>query len=170
MKTGKTHLGEGIETIWKYNDHEMEDKHEFIQWLFPTNESSRRNEHGLPVLTHNEIETFKSCNTCKENLKKSLGMMLTYYGLTRTNYNTISRDIGRWDTRRNQWFKPNNHNFDRISRIIRSLGLLGLTNERDLLYACVTDLQQYYPSITGDSYKYWTAAYFLQPSSSVHVH
>ena len=62
MKTGKTHLGEGIETIWKYNDHEMEEKHEFIQWLFPTNESSRRNEPGLPLLTDNEIQDLQVNN------------------------------------------------------------------------------------------------------------
>jgi hypothetical protein len=52
-----------------------------------------------------------------------------------------------------------NHNWLRITRILRSLCLLGLPAEAQALYACLADwYQQWRFPIPADTFRYWTEA------------
>jgi hypothetical protein len=56
------------------------------------------------------------------------------------------------------WTMPN-HNWLRITRILRSLTLLGLEREAQALYACLSDFYRTrrFP-IPASTFRYWTGA------------
>jgi len=114
-----------IDTIHRewWNDHKkLEQKHDYIQCLFPLREPGL-NPEQLP-LTLREIEVIKSKPECQKRLLTSYDMMLHFYGMKRIDEaGTIVRDEN-WEKRyRNLISHP--HNFLRITRICKSLGELG---------------------------------------------
>jgi hypothetical protein len=60
--------GVGIETIWGWNDRQLEVVHTYIQWLFPLREPSQA-VPGSPTIAEAEARVFRS-----------LRLMLGFYG------------------------------------------------------------------------------------------
>uniref|UniRef100_A0A8C5P397 Opioid growth factor receptor n=1 Tax=Jaculus jaculus TaxID=51337 RepID=A0A8C5P397_JACJA len=115
---------EDILQDWKDNYDLLEDNHSYIQWLFPLREPGV-NWHAKP-LTLKEIEAFKRCEVIRERLIRAYELMLGFYGIHLEN-----RDTGAVCRAQNyqQRFKNLNcrsHNNLRITRILKSLGELGL--------------------------------------------
>ena len=69
--------------ILAWDDEELEEVHDFIQWLFPLPEPSRFNADA-PLLTAEDIREFKSDPSLRANVLKSLRRMLTFLGLATT--------------------------------------------------------------------------------------
>ncbi|XP_038186119.1 opioid growth factor receptor [Arvicola amphibius] len=119
--------GSFIEEIlehWKDNYELLEENHSYIQWLFPLREPGV-NWHAKP-LTLKEIEEFKRSKEVKERLVQAYELMLGFYGIQLKD-----RDTGI--VCRAQNFEPrfrnlnrHSHNNLRITRILKSLGELGL--------------------------------------------
>jgi hypothetical protein len=101
--------GRSLETILQFDDEQLEDVHDFIQWLFPLPERSGANP-AAPTLDDNAIDTFRARPELRAALRRSLDRMLAFYGFER----------GRSD-----WLTPGNHNYLRLTRILRSLRVLG---------------------------------------------
>ena len=55
---GTDHLSRTIHEIWRFNDHEIETTHDYIQWLFPLDEKSKAVPQS-PVLTQDEISSLR---------------------------------------------------------------------------------------------------------------
>ena len=55
--------------ILALNDHELERRHDFIQWLFALPEPSRAQAQS-PILTPAEITAIRESSAAQENLKK----------------------------------------------------------------------------------------------------
>ncbi|HZV06819.1 MAG TPA: opioid growth factor receptor-related protein [Gemmataceae bacterium] len=149
--------GRRLHDIWDWSDHELEMVHDFIQWLFPLPEPSRFNPHA-PLLTQEDIAAFRSDEKLRHNLRKSFERILTFLGFRQEangevveGENFMLRAGYAWDT-------PN-HNWLRITRILRSLRLLGLEPEAQALYH---RLEAFYHSrrfpIPADTFRYWTGA------------
>ncbi|XP_027275701.1 opioid growth factor receptor isoform X2 [Cricetulus griseus] len=109
---------------WKDNYDLLEENHSYIQWLFPLREPGV-NWHAKP-LTLKEVEAFKSSEEVKERLVRAYELMLGFYGIQLED-----RDTGA--VCRAQNFQPRFHNLNshshnnlRITRILKSLGELGL--------------------------------------------
>lgn len=120
---GKNDKGITLEEIWKWNDKTLEEKHDFIQWLFPlktigTNPTS--------ALTNEEtIAAFNKEDSLRLKLMQSFDIMLKFYGFIRDNNGHI--EMGpNFDEKAQNWLQPLNHNYLRISRILESLSLHGL--------------------------------------------
>ncbi|XP_054433471.1 opioid growth factor receptor isoform X2 [Pteronotus mesoamericanus] len=116
-----------IDTIlqdWKGNYDVLEDNHSYIQWLFPLREPGV-NWHAKP-LTLREIQEFKSSQEARERFVQAYELMLGFYGIELED-----RDTGRVRRAPNyqKCFRNLNwhsHNNLRITRILKSLGELGL--------------------------------------------
>jgi hypothetical protein len=103
--TGTDHRHRSIGDIMEFEDAELEEVHDYIQWLFPLPERSAFNPIA-PVLTSQDIEQLRQNSAALENLRAAAKRMRVFY-------------------RRNQhWLTATNHNHLRISRIIRSLSLI----------------------------------------------
>jgi hypothetical protein len=148
--------GRRLAELWAWDDEELEIVHDFIQWLFPLPEPSRANADA-PLLTKEEIAAFHADAALRASLRKSFERMLHFFGLAwegdavveAANFKSRVPDI---------WAFPN-HNWLRISRILRSLSLLGLEPEARAFYRKLDELHssRRYP-IMDDTFGYWTRA------------
>ncbi|KAM7126718.1 opioid growth factor receptor isoform 1-T1 [Molossus nigricans] len=115
---------EDILQNWRDNHELLEDNHSYIQWLFPLREPGV-NWHAKP-LTQREIEAFKSSAEATERFVQAYKLMLGFYGIELQD-----RDTGK--VRRAEGYQKcfqnlnwHSHNNLRITRILKSLGELGL--------------------------------------------
>ncbi|BAQ66397.1 opioid growth factor receptor [Geminocystis sp. NIES-3709] len=70
-----------ITDIWRWDFAKLECTHDYIQWLFPLNEASFYNPDA-PILDSESINYFRKNQILRDNLKRSLLIMLRFYGLT----------------------------------------------------------------------------------------
>ena len=98
--------------VMAWDDGELEAVHDFIQWLFPTDERSRFNPDA-PVLDAEDMKVFRD-SFFQERLRQAAKRFRLFYKL-----DTPASEA-------KEWAKPFNHNLLRITRVIRSLALLGL--------------------------------------------
>ncbi len=99
-----------------WDDARLEARHDFIQWLFPLPEPSQVNPNA-PILTQADIALFRTDAGLRRAMLAALARMRGFYGLP--------GNPGRHAA----WLTPGNHNMLRLSRILRSLHLLGLQEE-----------------------------------------
>lgn len=148
--------GRLLEDILAWPDDDLEEVHDFIQWLFPLPERSRFNSDA-PLLTKEDIASFKSDPVLQANLMKSLDRILAFLGLSLSEGKVIR---GENFTARvaDAWASPN-HNWLRITRILRSLTLLGMEAQAEALYQWLNSIytSRKFP-ISADTFKYWTEA------------
>lgn len=114
--------GRQLADIWAFSDFQLEHTHNYIQWLFPIDKPSANNRYA-PVLTENDIELCRQDMRIQENLIFSFNMMLKFWGIERQDCQFIL--IANQPQNHKLWLTRYNHNQLRISRVIRSLGLLG---------------------------------------------
>ena len=148
--------GRTLDDILGWSDDDLEEVHDFIQWLFPLPEPSRYNADA-PLLTQDDIDAFHAEPRLQENLRRSFERILTFLGLAWQEGAVIE---GRWFKSRcaDVWAFPN-HNWLRITRILRSLRLLSLEADAQALYEWLesTYLRRRFP-IGEDTFAYWQDA------------
>src|ERR1700685_4418303 len=151
--------GRSLKDIWKWKDDTLEAVHDFIQWLFPLPEPSRFNPDA-PLLTAEDIAAFKRNPELRANLRRPFEPLLTFLGLAET----VDGDVGEGPNFARHvpdvWDYPN-HNWLRITRILRSLHLLGLEAEAQALYRRLADFhtRRRFP-IGDDTFQFWSNAIF----------
>ena len=158
MGTGKDQSHRTIRDVLNFSDSELEETHDYIQWLFPTSIRSDYNRYA-PVLTLEERRRFARNDVCKKNMVKSLDVMLRFYGLER-NRTVIRMDPVVFRDRSKIWLRRRNHNFYRLSRIVRSLGELGMKDFSKALYHCLTrEIYPRFKNVIGDLVKHWKLSF-----------
>jgi hypothetical protein len=157
---GRDHRGRLLSHILGFDFDELEFHHDYIQWLFPLTEPSGANA-SAPLLSKADIATFTSDESLRQTLLRSLELMLQFYGfelVRQENIVEVVRGAG-FNERINLWLRRGNHNFLRISRILRSLSLLGL---QKYAVAFLKRLQDIYvenaPVIGATTMEYWRRA------------
>ncbi|HIP36680.1 MAG TPA: hypothetical protein EYG85_07480, partial [Crocinitomix sp.] len=130
-----------------FDYHKLEYTHDFIQWLFPTNEISRFNP-SAPVVSNQIAEQFQTSEIAKKNLHKSFCLMLDFYGLEIEENGQIK--IGdKFNKRSQNWISLANHNYLRITRILKSLKLLGLEKQAIEFQRILSEIYELYPHKIG---------------------
>jgi hypothetical protein len=149
--------GRRLGEILAWDDDELEAVHDFVQWLFPLPEPSRFNPDA-PLLTAEDIAAFRTEPLLRTNLLQSLGRFLAFLGLIQKPDGTVAEGPTFAARVADVWAYPN-HNWLRITRLLRCLRLLGLEDRARSLYAWLES--QYraskYP-IPPDTFRYWTEA------------
>ncbi|MDF5710973.1 MAG: opioid growth factor receptor-related protein [Nostoc sp. S4] len=153
--------GRMIAEIWAWNFEQLEYIHNYIQWLFPLPERSVFNPH-TPVVNEQVIQSFHTNPRLRQNLLRSFRVMLEFYGLQRQNSEDGKIVISKSEEylkRKSEWVCTFNHNYLRITRILKCLMNFGLENEAQAFYNC---LQQIYHEdserIGFETFQYWTIA------------
>ena len=149
--------GRSLREIWAWGDDELEAVHDFIQWLFPLPEPSRFNPDA-PLLTAEDIAAFKADLFLRGQLRRSFERILSFLGLALARGSEVVEGPNFAARVPDVWAHPN-HNWLRITRILKSLRLLGLEAEAQALYARLHALHgsRRYP-IGNDTFRYWTDA------------
>lgn len=157
---GTDHRGRTLQQILAWDDAVLEDEHDFIQWLFPLMEPSGVNPDA-PVLSPDEIQQFRASADFQARVVGAFRRMLRFYGLQMTEIGRAIRieKAPNFSTRRKNWITPRNHNFLRVTRILKSLSLLGLPLYAAALLACLTELFAEDGHIIGPvTFNYWQHA------------
>lgn len=149
--------GRFLRDIWSWNDVAWEEVHDFIQWLFPLPEPSRFNADA-PLVSQEDIAAFRSDRVLQSNLRKSFARALAFLGLALAEDGAIVEGANFSARIAEVWAAPN-HNWLRITRILRSLRILGLKAESEELYS---RLEEFHHSgrfrIAADTFRYWKEA------------
>ncbi|KAM5179376.1 opioid growth factor receptor [Callospermophilus lateralis] len=115
---------EDILQNWRDKYDLLEDNHSYIQWLFPLREPGV-NWHAKP-LTLKEVQAFKSSKEVRERLIRAYELMLGFYGIQLKDRDTGAVCRAQNYHSRFQNLNWRSHNNLRITRILKSLGELGL--------------------------------------------
>lgn len=104
--------GRYITEIYSLSDQEIENIHDFIQWVFPLPEASRA-VFNAPVLSEHDVRDIRDNEMAQENLSRSSDW---YLGFLKRN---------------KHWMTKYDHNHLRITRAIKSIRLLVGDQEAD---------------------------------------
>lgn len=133
-------LGRNLQDIWDFSDEEIEQTHDFVQLVFPTNKPSMAVSHGLYLDSETLIERIKNNPEAQKNIVKSANWFLSF--LERNTY----------------WNQKYDHNQLRITRIIESLRLLVSNEEADKFYRSVLKLIEEDNKVNLNTLVFWKNA------------
>ena len=138
-----------LSDIWDWSNDQLEIEHDFIQWIFPLNEASSYNPDA-PVLSIEDIKEFRN------SPELQFRVMVSIHTFMRFLYRTV-----------NHWCTEKDHNHLRITRMLKSLRLLGLDQEANNCYdelmmiICKLDMEEKMETPIS----FWLAA--LEPLLSI---
>jgi hypothetical protein len=149
--------GRSLQELWSWGDNDLEAVHDFIQWLFPLPEPSRYNPDA-PLLTAEDLAAFRADERLRANLRKSFERIVAFLGLSLTADGEVVEGPNFAARVPDVWAFPN-HNWLRITRILRSLTLLGLPDEARAFYRRLEAFHRArrFP-IPAKTFRYWTEA------------
>jgi len=146
--------------IWTWDAGRLESVHDYIQWLFPLAEPSAFNPDA-PVVTPEVADAFRADPELRARLRRSLALMLDFYGLTATgpaDEVTIARGAD-FEAKSRGWLRAGNHNFLRLTRIVASLRLLGLAGHSRALQHCLDAIaHDRSDAVSATTREYWRRA------------
>lgn len=131
--------GEGryFDDIMNFSDELLEETHDYIQWLFPLREPSAA-VPGSPYLENEDaVRSIREDETIQENIVNALIRMERFY---REN---------------DHWLRQGDHNHLRITRIIRSVALLGSANDTREFYEFIMRRVDDAMPVTQESLDFW---------------
>jgi Opioid growth factor receptor (OGFr) conserved region len=153
--------GRKLSEIWAWDFEELECAHDYIQWLFPLTEVSAFNSEA-PLVNEEVVAAFMGDRQLRQNLLKSVTVMLKFYGwhgVVNEAEELLIEPASDREVRESEWICPCDHNYLRITRILKCLMGFGLEQPALAFYAC---LEQIYRKrsdlIGGETFSYWTKA------------
>lgn len=144
--------GRSLQDIWNKDDEFWEYAHNYIQWLFPLNEVSNFNPDA-PILTEEDVALFKSDNKVQLNFIMSFCRFLNFLGLDYEDKKVVETEF----------FEPivfmmANHNWLRITRVLKSLVLVGLDKEALAFYETLKMFREERGWASDNAFSYWKGA------------
>ena len=116
-----------------------------------------------PILDEEIIAQFRASRELQKNLMLSFVRMLRFYGLEvrhKPRLRIVQGSI--FQERAREWMSPGNHNYLRITRILKSLSSLGLEEEARKFFECLSDIYDQQDKrnvlISPETFQYWKAA------------
>lgn len=146
---GETETPYAFDDVIKWKDSRLEGVHDYIQWLFPTDEPSMFNEHA-PVLSSEDIEVFREDPELQSKMLIAFSRMLEFY-----EFQLVIKSEGiavEPVVQHPMWLRSFNHNFLRVTRILKSLRLCGL---EDYAEAFLKGLLIYEDYLSDETVEYW---------------
>ena len=159
---GRDDRGRSLSDIHEFDFYELEFTHDYIQWLFPLPEPSGANAWA-PVLSNDDIDRFQSDESLRRRVLHSFELMLSFFGLELADASGAGpanvRRAHNFDERHQVWLHAGNHNFLRISRILRSLSLFGCVRYASAFLECLEEIYAEKPKAIGNTTMgYWRRA------------
>jgi hypothetical protein len=164
------YLGRTLDEILSWDDERLEDVHNYIQVLFPLGEYSFFNIRA-PLIDEATIAAFQGDERLRANLARSFERLLAFYGMRydpRTGKVELAVDFVE---KALNWLNPYNHNYRRITRILRSLASLGLPERARAFFDCLSKIYASQREEIGPvAFAYWQEAIGIRPTSHGSLH
>ena len=153
---GKDANNRTLAQMLAWTDDKLESRHDYIQILFPLPEGSPFNP-SAPIINREVFNAFRSRSVLRDNLRKSLDRMLHFYGFKFETDGSVVLGA-HYQAAFQNWVKRFNHNHLRITRIIRSLRVLGLEGEAASFFKALESVYERSGRISEKSLMFWTRA------------
>lgn len=163
--------GRTFEEILLWDSDELESVHDYVQWLFPTDQPSQFNPTA-PILDQETLEAFIDSALCMKNLVRATDRILDHFKFTkdRNGIRTIpgkkhcsyySLKVKKPKLNKPWWIQKGDHNYLRFTRILRCLNLVGLNIYAEMIYQLLSEMHEVYGKDIGDeTLKHWYCAAF----------
>lgn len=150
-----------LRDILGWSDGALEMDHDYIQWLFPSNEPSNFNADA-PVLTQEDAAIFRADPELQEKVKESFLRILKFFELelSEKDYDGIVVRTVNSLQEVPVWLRAFNHNMLRATRVIKSLRLLGLEAYALVFFGYLEEFAWKHDQISDNTLDYWRAAAF----------
>ena len=157
---GLDSLERSFTSLLSFDENQLENEHNFIQTMFPLHEPSNMISNA-PILTR-EIAALLSTNKiARERFLKALLIFRNFLGITGTSSIISTRKTSIDNVIRQKrivlWLYNGNHNILRVTRIIRSLRLVGLEREALDFYRDVSH-EGHAAGLESKTLAYWRRA------------
>lgn len=137
---GTDGAGRTVFEVVAMSDRDLEQVHDFIQWLFPLAEPSGANRRA-PVLAAEDVQAIHASGLAQIALAAGTDRMAAFY------------------QRNSHWLVDHDHNHLRITRIIKSLRLLrGPGEAEDFRQIILRRDEQAGRPVSAGSRQYWIQA------------
>lgn len=158
-----------LSDMWNFSNEQMENTHNYIQYMFPTKEKSSYVKNSPYVKNINiYLDSNGYRQTIQQNMKKSFSKYISFLGLKIDSKNAdISNEndniliiipANNFNERFKIWGTKNNHNFKRITRVLTSMRLFGLTRYSFALLNCLMKINKKYEFVDDKTTDYWLNA------------
>ncbi|KAI9773526.1 MAG: hypothetical protein M1839_002062 [Geoglossum umbratile] len=157
---GKDSKHRTLNSILSRSDSWLEYSHDYIQILFPLPEPSPFN-YFAPVVDRATFEAFQARPELRTRLKESFLRILKFFGfvLVEDSGDVQVEPAPDFASASQSWFRPMDHNHLRITRVIRSLRVLGLEEEALAFFAALKMLAERSKGrVSKTSLMYWERA------------
>ena len=157
---GTDHRGRSLDDIQDQDHDALEHNHDYIQWIFPLPEPSGANPDA-PTLTETDIAAFRGNPALQMKMNTSFRIMMRFYGLDLMpmEKGLFVKEILTFEERSRVWLTPRNHNYLRLTRILRSMSLLGCEAHAQALLVCLERLYKSYGHVIGpETLAHWRNA------------
>jgi hypothetical protein len=157
---GADDRGRTFDEILGWDDARLEMVHDYIQWIFPLPERSGANPDA-PVLDAQSIAAIRNSPEMQQRLRAAFERMLAFYGFA-LDGNAVAAGPKFAAASRN-WLHAGNHNHLRLTRMLRSLRVLGLEREAAALWEALRSLYDRESAagrrtITAETFAFWQQA------------
>ena len=151
-----------LDEILAWTDAQLERSHDYIQTMFPIPEDSPFNP-SAPIIDKLTFEAFRSRPELRERLMQSFVRILRFYGFEpRPVDDTQGWEVvqaANFESASRNWVMKFNHNHLRITRILRSLRVLGLEDEAAAFFEALKTLHHTSEGVLSQrSFMFWTRA------------
>jgi hypothetical protein len=149
--------GRRFDAILAWCDDDLEQVHDYIQWLFPLPTPSNFNPDA-PLLTDADVAAFQAEPALRDRLRWAFRRFLTFLGLHLADDGTVI-DGPNFAARAPDVWAYFNHNWLRVTRVLTSLHLLGLVAESRAFFDWLTDAhdRDRFP-FPENTFRHWTNA------------
>lgn len=152
--------GRTFDEILDWPDARLEAVHDYIQWIFPLPERSGANPWA-PVLTGESIAVIRDDPAAQSRLRAAYERMLVFYGFILEGERVVPGPDFAKEAR--NWLTPGNHNHLRLTRMVRSLRVLGCNAEAQALWSALERIHETESaagrrSIGDETVAYWRRA------------
>jgi hypothetical protein len=157
---GKDDQGRTFDEILGWDDARLEMVHDYIQWIFPLPERSGANP-AAPVLDNASSAAIRSSAEMQERLRAAFERMLVFYGFAVEDDAVVEGP--RFVAASRNWLHAGNHNHLRLTRMLRSLRVLGLGREAEMLWEALRSVYERESAagrrtITAETFAFWRQA------------
>lgn len=161
-----------LDDILGFTNSELEYHHDYVQILFPLPEGSPFN-YMAPTITRAVYDAFRQRANLKLGMVSAFSRMLRFFGFKMSvahhplphsdespeasNEDVVIVQSDNFHKQSRHWLRRFNHNHLRITRIIRSLRVLGLTNYAKAFHGALQD-DEISSIVSRESQMYWRRA------------
>ena len=143
-------MGDSYADIMAWTDEQLEFDHDYIQWMFPSNESSKLNTDS-PTLTKEESLIFESDPVLQSKVREFAVRFIDFLGfkLESGKIEPKGDDIPLFLR------GPFNHNILRVTRMLKSLRLTGNSDLAEAIFNALIELKNL---VSQSTWNHWNNA------------